>query len=467
VWCGKCYTSNKEVDFVVNGLVPEGGNEVDENRLEAVWNTRRQAKNEFHSARNGDHLMVPFECDYCIFAKLRGSGEGAVNTDKDALLLACIRRANLDAFWSRATSTVVANGDRVRASLALSDAVGLHGPYENHGTLPHFDHCGYEVAIQMLLASRKPGRYSQKYSQWDTIRKIRTVYSNQYKASVSFNSATLALADERGQSQRLVDDKCASFWFSRFFAGCRRRMGQDWRPNKAMSTQLIVQMLKKVSRRIESLLDPEEQLRWLVFGTYSVLAYVLSLRGSECLLVDMKGMIEYENKGNNQFFIVALLGKIKGEHQDRCHLLPCATKTSSGINVKEWVHALLQEKKSHGQVDGPMFSLLNNVIITTHALDDMLTEILEEIYDMNPESFPLSITDKDDISRNYQVFRTFRRSSDTRALEQQVSGNDIDIVNRWHRVEEAKGGRPTFQMKEHYAQVELLLKPFIRYTSAM
>jgi hypothetical protein len=160
VWCGKFYTSNKEVEFVVNSLVPEVGNEADESRLQAVWNTRRQSKTEFHYARNGDHLMVPFDCDFCIFAKLSGSSGRAVNTDKDALMLACIRRAYLDAFWSRVASTVVANGDRVRASLVLSEAVGLHRPYNSQGNLTHFDCCGYKVAIQMLLASRKPGRYS-------------------------------------------------------------------------------------------------------------------------------------------------------------------------------------------------------------------------------------------------------------------------------------------------------------------
>jgi hypothetical protein len=68
-----------------------------------------------------------------------------------------------------------------------------------------------------------------------------------------------------------------------------------------------------------------------VFGTFSVLAYVLSLQGAECWLVDIKGMMKYEDKGDDEYFIVALLGKVKGEHQDRCHLLPCTALTSSGI----------------------------------------------------------------------------------------------------------------------------------------
>jgi hypothetical protein len=62
----------------------------------------------------------------------------------------------------------------------------------------------------------------------------------------------------------------------------------------------------------------------------------------------------------------------------------------------------------------------------------------------------------------HQVFRSFRRSSDTRAIEMNVSKTDIEIVNRWHAVEAAKGNRPNFPMHQHYAQLA-----FLRYTGAM
>jgi hypothetical protein len=78
------------------------------------------------------------------------------------------------------------------------------------------------------------------------------------------------------------------------------------------------------------------------------------------------------------------------------------------------VKALLQIKKSHGQVDGPLFSHQDNVVMSTHALDDILTEVLEELYEDKTKNFPMPIISKEDIVRNYQVFRSFRRSSDTR-----------------------------------------------------
>jgi hypothetical protein len=98
-------------------------------------------------------LLVPFECDLCIFRKLRRYDPWPTS-EQDRLLLACIWRISLDAFWSRATSIVLGNRDKIRQGLALSQLVGLEGPYVNYGAMPSTDIFGYEVAIQTVLASR-------------------------------------------------------------------------------------------------------------------------------------------------------------------------------------------------------------------------------------------------------------------------------------------------------------------------
>jgi hypothetical protein len=107
--------------------------------------------NEYPVGRDGDHLLVPFECDLCIFRKLKHQ-ETWANSNQDNLLMACIRRISLDAFWSRATSTVLANRDKMKQALALSKLVGLQGPYIHIETMPPNDTFGYEVAVQIVLA---------------------------------------------------------------------------------------------------------------------------------------------------------------------------------------------------------------------------------------------------------------------------------------------------------------------------
>lgn len=106
-------------------------------------------------------------------------------------------------------------------------------------------------------------------------------------------------------------------------------------------------------------------------------------------------------------------------------------------------------------------------MLSCSQLDGQLIDILEEIHEEHPQLFPASVNTKEDIGNGYSVFRSLRRSSDTRALEMNVSHNDITLVNRWSTIERAQGNKASLPMYQHYAQVELLMAPFKRYTSAM
>jgi hypothetical protein len=150
--------------------------------------------------------------------------------------------------------------------LSLSERVGLAAPYVHEGSMPEQDNFGYEVAIQMVLASRQSGKHSATYTQFDTIRKYRTAYTNQVKASPQANREQSTLGDDRGKIQRFVKDGFSSYWFSRFVLGCKNRMGQDWRPNKALSTRLLLSVLDVVNTKIECSTSRIEESNWIVFG---------------------------------------------------------------------------------------------------------------------------------------------------------------------------------------------------------
>ena len=230
-WCRRCYPSPSTPDFHVAVINPEADfGDDDMDRIVTGWKPKKDDLYRFSRARDGDDLLVPFECDICIFTTLyRRLPQPAAVEPKDALALACIRRINLDAFWSRASSTVKSTAALARTGRRLSASVGLdNGPYSQPGPLPNGDNCGYQVAIQMVQALLEEGRHSKAYKQWDTIRILRSVYSNHFRASGKANSQAWSIADNRVlNTQRLLQDPCGSFWFSRFMEGCRRRMGQD------------------------------------------------------------------------------------------------------------------------------------------------------------------------------------------------------------------------------------------------
>jgi hypothetical protein len=277
----------------------------------------------------------------------------------------------------------------------------------------------------------------------------------------------MSLGDQTGRYQLFSVDPCGSLWFSRFMTGLRYRMGQDWRPNYGMDISLLHAVIDEATLRFQEAPTERESHRWAVFRVYVIISYVLSLRGSEGLLLDLDGLRRNKNEGGDEYFVVALLGKIKGEHHDLAHLLPCVHVTDSGVRVKEAVDDLIKIKEKIGLRDGPAISDSAGIALKSMDLNDCLHEILEDLFDNKRELFPKHVLDKEKLRKSYQVFRTFRRTSDTRALEMGVSKDDIDVVNRWKSVERAKGTRPNRPMRHHYAELSLLVQPFLRYTKAM
>jgi hypothetical protein len=351
--------------------------------------------------------------------------------------------------------------------IRLSRLVGLDGPYIHQGPLPSHDHCGYEVAIQILLYSKRTGNHCKTHLQFETIRKLRTVYSNHCRATPQSNAEVFSMGDIKGNYQRLTSDPCGSFWFYRFMKGMKSRMGHEWKPNKGMSLELYLKVLEEAELRISGAASVRELNRWVVFHTYAVVCYVLSLRGTEGLLLDLEGLHRHWGSGDGTYVVVTLQGTIKGESNDWDHLLPCVAVTSSGVDVKSSLERLMALKKRKGLVDGPAISDEAGRVFTTRDLLESLTEILEDLFDSDRRLFPVDITSKEILRSRYQAFRTFRRTSDTRAAEMDIGATDTDIVNRWQLVERAQGRRAAMPMRLHYTQIELILQPFLRYTRQM
>ena len=326
--------------------------------------------------------MVPFECDLCIFRKLRGTDPEA-NSSQDLLLGTCIRRMNLDAFWSRAKSTVYQNKRQLMNSLELSAMVGLQGSYEHAGPYKGGDQCGYEVAITILLYSLKKGKHDKTYTQFETIRKLRSVYSNHCRTMPQANQSHLSMVDSKGIYSRLSKDKCGALWFQRFMTGCQKRMGIIWKPNTALSIPLLLLLLEEAEKNIEEASTEDIENLWVCFTTYITISYVVSLRGSEGLLLDMNGLVKHWKRNDRTYFLIPLLGRIKGEEVERPHLIPCANTTSTLIKTKAVVRRLMHLKMKQGFVDGPAISDCQGRALSTSEFDDMMTEILEDIFDKN------------------------------------------------------------------------------------
>jgi hypothetical protein len=225
----------RELGFHISKLDEEeevaNGNPRNCPRLIKSWGRKTKSANYYLHTRDANCTLIPFECNLCIFRKLTKTKSPDTRNSQHSLLIACIRRINLDSFWSRSTASVQGNRDNRKQELALSLLVGLEGPYSHEEPYPSFDHMGYKVAMHMILMSRRKEKHSPTHLQLDTIRNLHTVYGNHQRPSAQANKVTLSIGDQKGHYTRFSHDKRVSLWFTRFIEGCQQRMGQIWRPN--------------------------------------------------------------------------------------------------------------------------------------------------------------------------------------------------------------------------------------------
>ena len=105
--------------------------------------------------------------------------------------------------------------------------------------------------------------------------------------------------------------------------------------------------------------------------------------------------------------------------------------------------------------------------ISSTALNEILHDILVELFEVHRDLFPDAINSLEELHLRYNAFHSFRRGSDTRAHDQGITEQDIVVVNCWFKHEQAGSKKPALSMSQMYADLEMLIKPFLRYTGAM
>ena len=68
--------------------------------------TKEKDKQGHNMERNGDHFVIPLQCNLYHFCNLTHMNYR--NSTEDLCLIVCIRKANIYVFWSRESSIVAA-----------------------------------------------------------------------------------------------------------------------------------------------------------------------------------------------------------------------------------------------------------------------------------------------------------------------------------------------------------------------
>jgi hypothetical protein len=283
------------------------------------------------------------------------------------------------------------------------------------------------------------------------------------------SGSILSLGNKKGEYQRFAWEAMASVWYQRFSQGCKKRMGQDWRPNRAISNELVHRLLAFCEERYKSSDSFDKTTDWIIAGTYFATGYLCSLRGPEGLLVDLGELPLMINQTNPDEIVIPLLGRVKGETNVRHHKLFSVATTSSGINIKTWYQRSLLVHRAYGRTQGPAVWDSKGLQLFTRDLNFKFWEALGKIWQQEPELFLSDVKTLPDMELVYNVFRSLWRGSDSRAIEQGLSESVINTsVNCWHLVKKSGGARPAhLTMNQYYADANLLKAVHLKHTTSM
>lgn len=416
-------------------------------------------KDRFLTARDGDHLVTSFQCDQYHFVNLFGRLP-IPGLASDVRVLKCIRRANLDAFWSREPSTVKRVLGEAKRGLAIASALGFaHSLFRPMGPFPLQDNMGMGIAIVLLQRSLDKGKHD-KTIQFETLRKFRAAASNIFHASVEGQGAMTMAKD----TMKLMVTTCPTYgdYFERFMRGMHKRMGDIVRPDRALSIPIMLELIQLVDSDWTKA-QPQKQLKLALEGTFYTLAYTLALRGEEVPLIELHGLRSHWEKGLNHerpHVVVSLLGRFKNEIGESYHLIPVLTETPCGFQPKKWVKRVIDGYASQGITRGYVFRNSDQSKIKCSSIESKFHSRLEKIKQGHPEL----ISEETDVAEEYGVSRSFRRGATSEATNRGASAETIELTGRWRKSNQSGARRPNVTIREHYTDIRLTLNRRLEFS---
>jgi hypothetical protein len=422
-------------------------------------------KLRYLEARDGDHLVTPFQCETCHIRNMLGR-DPQLNLASDVRLVKLIRWASLDAFWASEPKTVAGTLREARRGLRIASALGFRDKvFTPLGPFPLKDTFGMRAAVVMLEVSLNPGRNDDTV-QYGTVRKFRSAFSNIYKASIEGQQGSVMMRD----TSKMSISTCLTdgLFFEKFTKGCHKRMGDTVELDRALSVEILVEIMHLLEVEWGTTMSVVDRWKLSLEGCFYVISFVCALRGEEVPLTNLAGIREHlVERGRNKIphVIIALLGRFKNEHGDsNYHLLPVVNVTHSGIEVRRWIERGVAMCETVGYKQGPLFrDPETGGKMKAAAFEKRFFRRLSLIQTQRPDLIGVGV----DIEEQYGVSRSFRRGATSRAADMLLPPDVTNVNNRWRSVEMAGAKQTAMTMRDHYTDVRLTLNLLLQFSAAM
>ena len=379
-------------------------------------------------------------------------------------LIVAIRCANLDAFWAREPGTVAATKREGVKIGRLGALVGLVNLFPAMGPFPLEDTQGMGIAVCMLERSLDKGRYRTTL-QFETVRKLRSAFSNIWHAS----RQTLTTSVMARDLKKTYVTSCPTYglWFERFVIGMHKRMGDEVHQDQAVTLGVVHKLVDGLERDFIASRIDEEKDSLVDQAIFILAAFLAALRGEEVFKLVLGEARTYfaEARRNAKFphVVLPLRGRFKGETGETYHFVVVTARSNSGLKIGEWMKRGIESRERRGIFQGYFFTNSKGGMMRSKDLEVDILDRIARIQQDHPDLIRSGL----DVHEEYGLSRSFRRGSNSEAQNRGVDDGDIDRNNRWRKVDRAGARKVKLRMRDHYTDVLVSLESFLRYSQAL
>ena len=437
--------------------------------MNLVWKKKGESE-RYQVGVNGAFLLVPFQCDLCWFRNIHKRDPDR-RSYVDCRLMGYIRRANLDAIWSRSPSTIGNTKSGIANLIMAWKELGLPIDLPALGPWPVADKMGFMLAIGQLRYSQRPGSNRDSHLQFDSVRKLRTSYAHVHQVGrLAAEPDAIAFKGLKGEALTVSDCPSDSRWYQMFMRGLLIRMGRQVESNWGLDYRILLKILFNLEEEFNSdECTPARKRNITMLGSYLVITFVCALRGNEGFLVESDGlqrMIDVgrdEEEAELQHVVIPLLGRFKNEDGEKWHVMVAVNRSNSGIEIRLWIERLVKLLVIERRGMGPAFCTRKGETLDYSTMNGWFIKEVEEVQKAEATLVDQTI----EIGDHYSIFRSLRKGSTARATDMNVSETVIDLHNRWRSLERTGGQRTTKSMRTYYTDLRTAIRSRLTYSRAL
>jgi hypothetical protein len=405
--------------------------------------------------------MTPFQCEICHFRNIR-KRDPVESLLRDQEALEFFRRASLDAFWSRAPSTVRGNLSEGKRSQRFIERMGWDSMIPAMGPFPLEDTMGMKAAAGILDRSLDPGK-TEEFVQWETFRGARSFVTNASQAGVAGLSDVIGAYEK--DKMWISGVATHSFWFSRFMNGLHKRVGEVRHQDEPITIDVLHALESILEREWMQAVGHEAKRRVADMGAWFIVGFCSGLRGEEMLLIELSGTnlsLQFLSDATCPHFIVVVSGRTKGVQLNGTKFgIPIAA-TTEGTNLQpgKWIKRLCDLRIRGGDTRGRLFRR-RLAPAKLFEFENDFFRLLREV-----QSSTDLIANTMTVETSFGILRSTRRGMTSHGRNMGVTKDDLSLFNRWSRQANAQTGYARLDMVDTYTTLPSLKPTFLRVTRA-